>query len=92
MRKTKQTKTLRTRQSLNEDIQEPPNRSKILENNNGGEGPKCRKRFHQVNKKKLLQMELIVITKKSHQIAALAGTLGLKEFSIHKENIKKQLT
>jgi hypothetical protein len=75
--------------SLNEDIQGPPNEVEILEDDNNS--PKRRKRYYRVNKKKLLRMELVVI-KKSNQIAALAGTLGPKEYSIRKENIKQQLT
>jgi hypothetical protein len=43
-----------------------------------------------VNKKKLLQMETVVI-KKSRQIAAMAVALGQEEFAQRKENIKKQL-
>ena len=76
-------------ETLNEDIQENPDESEILEKED--DGPKRRKRFYRVNKKKLLQMELVAI-EKSQQIAALAVALGPEEFSKRKENIKKQLT
>jgi hypothetical protein len=55
------------------------------------DGPQRRKRYFRVNKKKLLQME-VVINEKSKQIAALALALGPEEFNRRRENIKTQLT
>jgi hypothetical protein len=55
------------------------------------DGPQRRKRYFRENKKKLLQMDLVV-KEKSKQIAALALALGPEEFTWRRENIKAHLT
>jgi hypothetical protein len=71
-----------------ESLQEEEPNSEPEDDN---EGPTCRKRYYQVNKKELMQIE-IVAHEKGQQIAALAVALGPEEFTRQKENIKNQLT
>jgi hypothetical protein len=61
------------------------------EKDDDDDGPQRCKRYFRVNKKKLLQME-VVVNEKSKQIAALALALGPEEFNRRRENIKTQLT